>query len=801
MLCSACINVFREQDDTNTNTNTVNTIDTIDRGRQNEYLAPGNRRDARSVSVSASRSPSPSPESPFYKATHHNLPRLKKSALDGCHLCVLLWAAAPPKVHAFWDEILRDDRPAHWMPCFFTVDRAVFSPPAPRPSSKRILVEYKYFLGLTRPDEHAKPVRRHFRLLWSEEAEPLLQKARITPTSPTTASDESWNTFKTWMWTCISQHSQCSPHSLNLRRRQLPKRLIEVGETDTVRLRTVDSIGDAHAIEYLALSHCWGAAPPRVILTSRSAAMLFEGVEVGTLCRTFRDAVAVTRRFWDEFAVRYLWIDSLCIIQDSAEDWRHESANMGDIYQNAFCTLAATAAADGDRGFFSNRDPRLIHPCAVPVVSNTGEKRSMYCVDHEDWNKNVSQSPLNGRSWVLQERLLSPRVLHFGASQLYWECSGLEASEAFPVGFPHGMGEQFKQLLPFSGLPTNMEQKQQGISPGGSGSDSDLHNRHHRQRRRRRDGPYGIWDQVMETYSAGQLSRRTDRLVALSGIARKLQRRLMRNDTYLAGLWKQDLPLQLLWDVREEEEEEGHHHHHHHGHDHKDARISLTAASNINTTTTNGYIAPSWSWASRLATVPCDADPWSSPSTTTLIDVTGATVVPLNTTHDTHNNGGGSGGDHMSQLRAGHIRVLGTLVRVSLSRTHQPGSAMPGLALKINHRTVSAAICRPDDTLSLSPTTSLPSVLYCLPILRGSRNGVPRYRGLLLVPCSGAGAGAGAGEMQFRRWGTFTADAPGDEFSGGEAHANAMARCEGVVGASSPEMGMGMGRRYEIMII
>ncbi|OQV11377.1 hypothetical protein CLAIMM_15219, partial [Cladophialophora immunda] len=607
MLCSACANAFREQDDNNNNTDHPV-------GLVHRHLAPAaqSRRD-----ILRSASPTP-PESPFYKANHHSLPRLKKSAWDGCHLCMLLWAAAPPQVHAFWNEILRDDRPAHWLPCFFTINRAVFSPPQ-RQCSRKLLVEYKYQIGLTNPHEHPKPIKRHFRLLLREEAEPLTQKARITST---TRSEESWNTFKTWMWTCISTHRQCSPRSLEIRQRQLPKRLLEVGESNTVRLRTVESIGDAYAIEYLALSHCWGIGP-RVILTSASAATLFAGVEIDTLCRTFQDAIMVTKRFWDEFAVRYLWIDSLCIIQDSAEDWRRESANMGEIYQNAFCTLAATAAADGNRGFFSDRDPRLISPCAVPVVPKVGEKRSLYCVDHEDWAKNVSQAPLNGRSWVLQERLLSPRVLHFGAAQLYWECSGVEASEAFPAGLPDGLGEQFKQLLPFSGLPKNLQtqppqQQQQAGWPTNT--------------RGGRVGPYGIWDQVMETYSAGRLSRRTDRLVALSGIARKLQRRLLQHDTYLAGLWKQDLPFELLWDVADPD------------HPPPDANSSISSSS-------REYIAPSWSWASRTATVPCEAETWASPTTTPLVEITGATVVPVDQD------------DPMGQVRAGHLRLAGVLLR------------------------------------------------------------------------------------------------------------------------------------------
>jgi len=215
----------------------------------------------------------------------------------------------------------------------------------------------------------------------------------------------------------------------------------------------------------------------------------------------------------------------------------------------------------------------------------------------------------------------------------------------------------------------------------------------------------------METYSSGRLSRRTDRLVALSGIARKLQRRLIPHDTYLAGLWKQDLPFELLWDVKEPQTPD----------------------------TGREYIAPTWSWASRIATVPCETETWGSAAT--LVDITSTMVLPLDN-------------DPMGQVRGGYIRLCGVLARGNLSRTHQPGSPTPGLALKVSDRTISSAICRPDD--GFSPMIQLPYVVYCLPILRGTRNLVPRYRGLLLVP-SGR-------EREFRRYGTFTADSFGDEF-------------------------------------
>jgi hypothetical protein len=103
--------------------------------------------------------------SPFYKVSHHSLPRLKQSASDGCQLCTLLWLAAPSQVHDVMDKILRNGQHPRWLPCYITADRAIFDA---RQSSRRILIEYKYELIVTEPKDYVQPFKRHFRLLWSE---------------------------------------------------------------------------------------------------------------------------------------------------------------------------------------------------------------------------------------------------------------------------------------------------------------------------------------------------------------------------------------------------------------------------------------------------------------------------------------------------------------------------------------------------------------------------------------------------------------------------------------------------------
>jgi len=99
---------------------------------------------------------------------------------------------------------------------------------------------------------------------------------------------------------------------------------------------------------------------------------------------------------------------------------------MGEVYSNSFCNLAATASSDGRGGLFRVRSPDSTIPYIVNATQDRLKKGKFLCLDLREWYNEVGSAPLNCRGWVLQERLLSPRTLHFGASQLYWECEELK---------------------------------------------------------------------------------------------------------------------------------------------------------------------------------------------------------------------------------------------------------------------------------------------------------------------------------------------------------------------------------------
>jgi hypothetical protein len=220
-----------------------------------------------------------------------------------------------------------------------------------------------------------------------------------------------------WINRCDNGHTKCKA---TWKKSFLPSRLIDVGNKafgDPTLLITADAPEILVGAKYLTLSHCWGSIEIKTLKEANLEEMK-EGIAMSSLPQTFQDAIRVTR----ELGQRYIWIDSLCIIQDSKEDWFQESSRMGDIYSNSYCTISATGAEDGSMGLF------LDHKS--PPASDMEAKM---------WEREVDSAPLNQRAWVFQERFLSHRNLMFGRGCLFWECDDNRASESFPDRLPSWM--------------------------------------------------------------------------------------------------------------------------------------------------------------------------------------------------------------------------------------------------------------------------------------------------------------------------------------------------------------------------
>jgi len=156
------------------------------------------------------------------------------------------------------------------------------------------------------------------------------------------------------------------------------------------------------------------------------------------LPKTFQDAV----RFAREFGVQYLWIDSLCIIQNDPEDWAREAARMTEVYESGLFTIAADAGDSSSAGLLHTDEGRRVTICVLKApglryagtmvdvyVRADGEKMINDVAHHNivdaiaDSTNHRERSRLSRRAWVMQERLLSPRTLHFTAAELAWECN------------------------------------------------------------------------------------------------------------------------------------------------------------------------------------------------------------------------------------------------------------------------------------------------------------------------------------------------------------------------------------------
>lgn len=186
-----------------------------------------------------------------------------------------------------------------------------------------------------------------------------------------------------------------------------------MGTGDGERMRLIQTDPGSRG-RYLALSHRWGDLSDDEKFCAFKANFngLKQAIPIEKLPKSFQDAVRVTRAL----DIRYLWIDSLCIIQDDPLDWDAESKKMEDVFSNAFCTVAASSAKSSVIGFLGRRPPRD----AINVLTPSGPLYLAEFID--DFSSDVEESVLNSRGWVFQERALSKRSIYFTDTQIYWEC-------------------------------------------------------------------------------------------------------------------------------------------------------------------------------------------------------------------------------------------------------------------------------------------------------------------------------------------------------------------------------------------
>lgn len=344
-------------------------------------------------------------------------------------------------------------------------------------------------------------------------------------------SPENFAHAREWIRKCSETHSECQ----GMQDSWLPTRLLDIGtDKTTLNLRLIITEKEFDLLDrrYLALSHCWGPKPKKYVAKTTKANLKsrLKRIDSRKLSKTFQDALVITR----ELGLRYIWIDSLCIIQDEPKDFESESAKMSQVYSRSYCTISASGSVDGHGGCFIPRDSLHVRSCTIIAEPGTHEWRS----PHRDpdksekiiifphippWTKSLS-GPLSARAWTLQERELSPRILHYTKNRILWECKVSIASEDDPDHFyPKSKAATKSPLSPLRLLDGNLKAK------------PTLPNE-----------IYHKWYSMIEDYSSRSLTYKSDKLPAISGIAVAFWE-LTSKDKYLAGLWNNDLLPGLSW--------------------------------------------------------------------------------------------------------------------------------------------------------------------------------------------------------------------------------------------------------------
>jgi hypothetical protein len=354
----------------------------------------------------------------------------------------------------------------------------------------------------------------------------------------------------------------------------MPTRVIDVGTTQAPIARLVET--DGHEGVWAALSYCWGGVE-QLHLNSDNIEWLKNSIPTDGLAATTRDALVVARYM----GIRYVWVDAICILQDSTEDWNRQASNMRRYYSDSLVVICASSAVKADAGLTTRtHSDRIIHlptqtrssvfrGCQVAIGSGSKDMGVEY--------DKLTGSPHSTRGWCLQELALAPRVLYFTDVGLAWECNSMlkQEKDKFPD----------KLIQPGSRDTAAAIMFKQTVFAKAGGTYGRLESIKGLQ-------PRTLWNIILQEYTGRQLTVRSDVLPALSGLAQGMS--LLMKCKYHAGLWETDFISQLLWrrhpvspftrdqEVLNADTEK---------YDNRDTRVPLK------------YAAPSWSWAAVTGSV------------------------------------------------------------------------------------------------------------------------------------------------------------------------------------------------------
>lgn len=336
-----------------------------------------------------------------------------------------------------------------------------------------------------------------------------------------TKSSVCLKAITSWLRDCVENHDCCSFELSRIK----PKRLLDLEAfSDSQDIRLILS-EEMRSDTYATLSYRWGSTN-HVTLNAATYDLMRSRVSICGLPKTIKDAIEVCRGLF----MRYLWIDALCIIQGDSDDKSQEIANMGSIYSGSLFTLSAADSLDSDSGLFRKRGPLYRENCVLVESENIHRVMAPRTNSPGQEGTDPERSHLAKRGWVMQERLLSPRTIHFTAGDVIWEC---------------------RERMNQSGATFGKPQSKQWSIPWHFGKKIVLSFCQEWAGQRNKEVFRTLWAGLLRLYSRTCLTNTDDRLSALAGIAEIASTQMNLEASY--GLWLDFFIEELQWYRQDEE--------------------------------------------------------------------------------------------------------------------------------------------------------------------------------------------------------------------------------------------------------
>lgn len=350
--------------------------------------------------------------------------------------------------------------------------------------------------------------------------------------------------IRAWIDNCVTEHPRCLIH----KDFNMPRRLLDVSCTPSRDVKLWRTNGER--VTYIALSYCWGGLkPPTTTKDSEDSRRL--RIPLQDLPRTYQDVIFLAQ----SLRIDHVWIDALCIVQDDDEDWDRETSRMGSIFRNALLVAVAADATNMGAGFLHLRAPSVLWQ---PIASRRQPLGQILIQDPENLPSHQDEacyrSAITARAWTYQERVMACRCVVFRQNEIFWECRTECKCECSvnPYGWRRKYPPQSALLPDFQPVESSAD--------GSHYTENDL-----------TMNPWSYWYKAIDTFSPTDITRASDRLPALSAIAKVIHD--ASGAEYLAGLWRTNLIRQLAW-------------------------VTVPQSGNMGKPTQqyDTYVAPSWSW-------------------------------------------------------------------------------------------------------------------------------------------------------------------------------------------------------------